>query len=294
MARLPRTLEDWIPWIVGGLWALLPLTAGGVLGDALDGASGPVRLVASGGLWLGWAAGVVATLIPHAVSLTATRVLAPAALAAVVGAAAAGHFSALAAGWVPVAAAWTFAPAWGTRCVNGPAYPNERRFLLRAPAPLLLGPLPLAWALMAAGTGAGPLLLAARRWGWGAAALAVGGPLAVVLARGVHNLSRRWAVFVPAGVVLHDPITLAEPVLLPRATVARLGPAFAGASDALDLTQRAYGLVLEVRLSRAASLNLLRPPRREAEGVESTALRITPTRPGLFLDEARRRRFAVG
>ncbi len=70
-------------WAVRVLWVALPFTAGPVLGDALSAASGPVQIVASVGLWAGWAVGVVATAVALPVSLTALRVLAPAALAAV-------------------------------------------------------------------------------------------------------------------------------------------------------------------------------------------------------------------
>lgn len=295
MASLPKTADEWVPWAVRALWALLPLTAGPALGGGLGDASRAVQLVASLGLWAGWAAGVIASFIPHPVSLTALRVLAPAAVAAAVAAAAGGHPSALAGGWAAVTAAWVLAPAWGQRCVNGVAYPNERRFLLRVPGAILFGPLVLAWALLVAGIAAGPLLLAARQWVAGGLALAAGGPLAYVLARALHNLSRRWAVFVPAGFVIHDPITMTEPVLFKRAAVTRLGPAVAGGAEgAVDLSHRAPGLVLEASLDTPVSLNLVRPGQREAEAVETDRVLFTPTRPGRVLDEAMARRFKVG
>ncbi|MEA2703793.1 MAG: hypothetical protein QOD63_1738, partial [Actinomycetota bacterium] len=198
---MPRVL----PWLLRGLWVALPFTVGPALAAALDGAGDSVRTVASLGLWLGWAVGVAAVLVPHPIGLTALRLLAPAAVTAALAAAGAGEPSALAVGWALVSAAWAFTPAVGAEWVNGPSYPNERRYLLRVPGPLLLGPLAVAWALVMAGVAAGPLLLAAERWVAGVVALAVGAPLAWVLARAVHNLARRWAVFVPAGMVLHDP-----------------------------------------------------------------------------------------
>ena len=163
-------------------------------------------------------------------------------------AAAAGHASPLAVGWAAVATGWVFAPTFGAWCVNGPAYPNERRFLLQAPGPLLAGPLALAWALAVAGVAAGPLLLAARQWVLGALLTAAGLPLAWLLLRGMYDLSRRWVVFVPAGVVLHDPITLVDPVLVPRRSIAGIGPALVGTA-ATDLTQRSPGLALEIALT---------------------------------------------
>ncbi len=127
------------------VWAGLPFAAGPVLADALEGLSVPVRTAASAGLWVGWSLGMVASVVALPVSLTALRVLAPAGLAAVAVAAANGHGSPLAATWTALALVWVLSPPFGAWCVNGPAYPNERRYLLRAPGALLAGPLLLAW-----------------------------------------------------------------------------------------------------------------------------------------------------
>ena len=69
-------------WSLRGLWVALPFAAGPAFSDALDGASTPVRTVASVGLWLAWAVVVVAALVPRPVGLTALRVVAPASLVA--------------------------------------------------------------------------------------------------------------------------------------------------------------------------------------------------------------------
>jgi hypothetical protein len=286
-------LPPLLPWLLRALWVALPFTVGPMLAAALDGASPSVRTVASIGLWLGWAVGVGAVVVPHPIGLTALRMLAPAPVAFALAAALSGEPSALAVGWALVTAAWAFTPAIGAAWVNGPSYPNERRHLLRVPGPLLFGPLAAAWALVTAGVAAGPLLLAAEQWVAGGIALAVGAPVAWVLCRSVHNLSRRWAVFVPAGMVLHDPLTLVDPVLFERRMVARLRPASAD-STALDLTQRAPGLALEVELRAEAPFLLLTPGKREGRSVTTDRFLFTPTRPGALLDEARRGRLPVG
>jgi len=276
-------------WVVAGLWAALPFTAGPGLAAALDGASTPVRTVATLMLWAGWSAGVGATLILHPVGLTALRLLAPAALAATVAAAVDGHPSALAVGWAAVTCGWALSPGFGLLCVNGQAYANERRFLLRAPGPLLFGPLMVVWALTVAGFAAGPLLLAAERWVLGGLAAVAGIPLAVLLVRSLHNLSRRWVVFVPAGLVLHDPVTVREPLLFRRQDVVVLGPAPA-AGPGLDLTQRAPGLALELALDKPYALILMKPGHKQGRAVETERLLFTPTRPGAVIEEAARRR----
>ena len=292
--RVIRDPSRFLPWLVRVLWAALPFTAGPALAAALDPASGPVRFVASTGLWLGWALGMVAASVPHPIALTALRVIAPGAVLAALAAAVADHPSALAVAWATVACAWAFAPAVGAACVNGPAYPNERRFLLRPPGPLLMGPLPLAWALTVVGIGTGPLLLAARKWVLGGLLLGVGWAVAVLLLKSLHNLSRRWVVFVPAGVVLHDPLVLFDPLLFRRQDVTVLRPGRARNPMYLDLSQRAPGLGVEMDLAEPTVVTLLRPGRREGDPVDASRIRFTPTRPGAVLEEARRRRIAVG
>ncbi|MDQ6928522.1 MAG: hypothetical protein M3159_07655, partial [Actinomycetota bacterium] len=165
---LPRSL---VPWAVRALWAVLPFTVGPILAETLNQTSNPVRTLCSVGLWVGWGLGMLAACVPHPLALTALRVLAPAAAALAAGAAWRGHVSALAVGWSVVATAWAFSPAFGEWCVNGPAYPNERRHLLRAPGPVVGGVvgLVLAWDVAVVGLCTGPLLLAARQWVAGAA-----------------------------------------------------------------------------------------------------------------------------
>lgn len=285
-------MERLLPWLVRGLWVGLPFTTGPALAAALDSASRPVQLVASTLLWLGWAVGMVAAFAPHPLALTALRVVAPAAVVAALVAAAAGEPSALAVAWATVACAWAYAPAIGALCVNGLAYPNERRYLLRPPGPLLAGPLPLAWALSVAGIAAGPLLLAARQWVPGGLLLLIGWPLAGLLLKSIHNLSRRWAVFVPAGVVLHDPVVLFDTTLFRRQDITAFRPATPADTGSYDLSQRAPGLGIQLELSEMTTLTLLKPGRREGVAIHAGGLRFTPTRPGAVMEEARRRRLA--
>ena len=286
-------LQRLVPWALRVAWAVLAFTAGPAFADALDGRSRPVQVVASLALWGAWAAVLVASLVPHPVSLTVVRSATPAAALAAAAVALDGHGSPLAVSTTTLAMAVALLPETGTVFVNGPAYPNERRFLLRAPAPLLLGVLAVVWALATAPLVAGPLLLAARQWVAGAVVLAVGAPLSLVLYRALHGLSRRWLVFVPAGVVLHDPIALADPVLFRRQLVARIGPAPAD-TDALDLTSTAPGLGLELVLTEEVPLVRARPGQRMGEAASPSKVLFTPTRPGAVLAEAAQRGLPVG
>ena len=172
---------------------MLPLVAGPAVGDLLDGLSRPVGWVAGGLAALGWAGGLVATLVPHPLGLTALRVLGPAALALAAWAALGGDAT-VGAGAAAVAAAVVacLTIASGTTIdtfVDGASYGAERRFGLRVPASLLLGPLPLTWAVVVGGIAAGPLLVAAGAPVVGVALVVVGWPLAVGGLRALHGLA---------------------------------------------------------------------------------------------------------
>lgn len=275
------------PWLLRASWAALPFTAGPGLASALDGWAHPARAVATVGLWAGWGVVLVATLVPHPIGLTGLRIAAPAALAASAAAA-----SALGSAWSVLVIVLAFAPTTGVWAVNGPAYPNERRFPLRMPGWLLIGPLPVAWALAVGGPAAGALLLAEQHWVAGVIVAALGVPLAVVLVRALHGLSRRWVVFVPAGLVVHDHLALDQPVLFLREMVETLGPAPAE-TDALDLTVGAPGLALELNLLEKVPMTLAARGRQRGESGASARLMFTPTRPGAVLAEARTRRLRV-
>lgn len=285
------SLDRLLPWLVRAAWGVLPLVAGPSLAAALDPRSGAVRTVATIGLWTAWTLVLLASLVPHPIALTTLRIGAPAGALATIAPVLAGEGSAWAAGAGAVAAGLTMLPETAVWFVNGPAYVNERRLPLRAPGPLVLGPIPLAWAVVVAAPVATPLLLAAEQWVLGGLAGLVGLPAAVVLARSLHSLSRRWVVFVPAGLVLHDPLSLVDPVLFPSKVVESLAPAPAD-TDALDLTQGAMGLALELSLKEKIPMALTRRGGRDIETGSSARLMFTPIRPGLVLAEARRRRIS--
>ena len=286
-----------LPWVLRALWSLLPFTVGPALAAALHGSSVPVRSTASAGAWLAWAGVVVALLVAAPGGLTVLRVVAPTAVAAALWAAGTQEAGttqvAMALASTSATAAASLLPETGSWLVNGAAYGDERRHLLRPPALLLAGPVPLAWAALVASVIAGPLLVAAGRVMAGGIALVVGAPVALVAARALHSLTQRWAVLVPAGLVLKDHLSVLDPVLLRRTDIEVLRPAPPG-SDSLDLTAGATGLALEALLHEAVPLVRVRPGRRGGEPGRSAALRFTPTRPGLVLAEARLRRIPTG
>lgn len=274
----------------------LALVGAPALADALAGRSAAVSLVAAVGLWAGWGAGLVALLVPRDTALTALRILVPAGLAAVVAGAVSGpSVDGLAVVAVAVAGLATLAalsPALGEAWVDGSSYGAERRFPLRPPAAIGYALAPLTWAFVVLGASAGPLLLASRQWVPGAAALVAGAGVVWAGVRSLHQLARRWVVLVPAGLVLHDPLTMPEPQLVLRRMVRRLGPAPADTTGD-DLSAGAPGLALQLDLNEPVDL-LVRDGGRRTATRSSTSLLFTPSRPRHLLDAAAERRLPVG
>jgi hypothetical protein len=285
-------------WMARIAWFALPLTVGPALAAALGEASAPVQIVGATLAWIAWGTGLVAVLVPRTVGLTALRIGAPAALAVALWAAATngevGPAEIVAVAWAAAAAAVVlFVPAVADAFVDGSSYGPERRFVLRLPANLLLGPVELAWLAVAAGVVTGPLLLAARQWVAGAVAVAIGAPLVWLGLRALHQLSRRWVVYVPAGVVIHDPLALSDPVLFPKRSVRSLGAAAVDSEGTTtDVSGRALGLVLELRLGEPVEIGLAARAQAERK-VETDRLLFTPARPGAVLTEAASRGFPV-
>ena len=277
------------------LWLSLPVTVGPAVEDGLHTTSSAVATVVAIELWLAWAAVLLAVLVPRTLSLTALRVGAPGALVIALITAPRGGVEdadvlAVAVGaLVLVVAAW---PTVGAELVDGSSYGPERRLPLRVPPTLALGPAPLAVAAVLAGLAAGPLLLAAGQGILGVVATIVGAVLAVAAARSLHALSRRFLVFVPGGVVVHDPLTLVDPVLLPKTDLASVGPAPAD-TEAEDLTMGAGGLIMELRLQHPSDLVRRGHGRTPVESVATAAVLVAPTRAGAFLAEAEARALPI-
>jgi hypothetical protein len=177
--------------------------------------------------------------------------------------------------------------------VQASAYGDESRFPLRPPAAVAAAA-GITWILWAAATVAGPLLLASRSWIAGAVltVLAVAG--GVLLAPRWHRLSRRWFVLVPAGVVLHDPVVLADTVSLRTNQVARIRLARQD-TEAADLTGPASGYAIEIDTTEAVTaVFAFTPQHPNGRAIHLTAFLVAPSRPGQVLVAAAQRRLPVG
>ncbi len=177
--------------------------------------------------------------------------------------------------------------------VDGSSYGSEQRFGLRTPLFLVIGPVPLAWLVTVVGL-AGPLLLAAQQWLAGAALTVFGIGVARYSTRSLHALARRWVVFVPVGVVLHDPARprLRHPPAPPPDRGAGAGP---GRHHGHRPHRRRTRPVLgQVELADAVELGVREGRHAAADPVTTDRLLFTPLRPGALLDAAATRRVPVG
>lgn len=163
--------------------------------------------------WTLFLAVAVAVLVPSPISLTATKCVTPLmTICAFVAASPAAIFGSL----VALIICWS--ALFGDVMVQGSAYGEETRFTLRTPVPYW-APSVLAWALLSSGLIGGTLLVAARNYVVGAPVLLVGLLLTSTVPRRLHRLSRRWLVIVPAGIVVHDHLVLAETQMSMRSKI---------------------------------------------------------------------------
>ncbi len=247
--------------------------------------------ITTGVLWL---VGVIGLAALSTVGLTATRIIIPlSALFAVVAIIIEpGPESLVMAAAAAVATTGALSGDYGQRFVQSSAYGDEHRFGLRPPAGYLVAAT-IAW-LVWAGLGAAAVSTAtAARW-WIATALAAVwvAATAVALPRW-HLLSTRWLVLVPAGLVVHDRLMLAETIMLKRSELAGLSLAETS-SSAVDITGPSSGHAIEIRT--VTEFVIVRAParRRDATPEHTAAVLVAPARPGRALEASRTQRISVG
>ncbi len=283
-------------WFARVAWATLPITTGSTLANALDDWSSSTRNVAGALLWLAFALGLMGVALPRPESVLGLRILAPllviVEVAAVISTDDVGTATSIV-GLVAAFAAWCAVsmPQLAEAGLNALAYGDERRFPLKVPPALFLGPLPFAVVALGASVATGPLLLADGRIVEAALAIAIGVPVAMYLSRSFRSLCRRMAVIVPAGIVIADPMTLTDPHLFAVERIAglrRLEPAERPDADTHDTRSGAFVGSFALELNASASLMRSHPGRREATAFSARSVWFAPVRPAAFLKTAQR------
>ena len=268
--------------------------------EALLPDEGAARTTVTVALWLAYGVVLAALVLPGARALTVVRIGVPAGFLELIAGAnypEDGSYGYGLFAFVGLMAAFgcmslVMASAYAEAQVDAASYGDERRFLLRPPGPVIVALVVPMWAVSVAGVAVGPLLLADRGWAAGVVAAAVGLPVAAFTAHTLFRLARRWLVFVPNGLVVHDHLAVAEPLPVGRSSIASIGPALAG-TTAADLSAQAFGMALELRLAEPVEASVVTGWNR-SEMRPLTALLLSPSRPAAVLATAERRGIKLG
>jgi hypothetical protein len=250
------TLLAKLAWSVRVLWlvaALLPNN----LTDTMSSHSQVLRTTMSVELWLLWALVALATWLHHPISLTTARCIVPVVVAHLfVGLpdSSFGVGNVIGAACALVALVLIYTSNYGSIHVQAGAYGDERRYLLRVPAPIVM-PLVLGWGVMMVVVSTTPLMLASERYVVGGVGVVLSAGLLWQLPVRLHRLSRRWLVKVPAGWVVHDDVVLSENLLIKTHEVVSMNLALEG-SVAIDLTGMTRGVPIEVHLREMTDVRL--------------------------------------
>jgi hypothetical protein len=284
-----------MPWAARIGWIAVAVVGGSAIEAAVDGRSSAVAWTTAIGGWAVWAVVALGLAIASVRSLTVVRVGVPISLVATVAAGLGGApaIDLLLLGVPALVTAGAVASAeFGRQFVQASAYGDEERFPLRLPVAAGAAAV-VTWLVWAPSVVAGPLLVAAAQWVAGGlvVAIAVGG--LVFLGPRWHRLSRRWFVLVPAGIVLHDPVVLADTLPLRTAQVERLALAPAD-TEAADLTGPASGYAIEVATTESVTtVFAFTPAEPNGRAIHLRAFLVAPTRPGAVLRAAKRRGLPV-
>tara|TARA_B100001250_G_scaffold17568_1_gene15275 strand:+ start:27562 stop:28443 length:882 start_codon:yes stop_codon:yes gene_type:complete len=278
------------------VWATAPFSIGVAIDAALQQDTVQRQIGVSVCFWVGWGLILGSSIIRRPWGLTVIRVLTPTTLPALLAAHLYSHISAgilvMALTHATLASLLSLLPETGNAMVDGLSYGDEKRFLLRVPSAIAIGPLILLWAVVVLGLISGPIAVASENWIIGILLIGIGWPVSAFGFRSIHQLARRWIVFVPNGFVIHDYLATREPFLLRRQDILSLGPAPANAEtdgeEIVDVSQFALGPVLQVALH--GEVEVVPRTRGVSEVKLAKKILFSPTRPGAVLQEARLRR----
>ena len=279
-------LEDALHLVMRILLSCLPFI-GAEVGGLLDDRSDAVQITGTALAWAVWGVVVIASYISHPITLTVLRIGIPVVTGFMIFVAVTQGFSGsqIISAAVSVAVLLlSFSAEIGGIYVQASAYGDEKRFALRPPvvlvAPILLSTMVADLSIIAL-----PLLVAARNWTVAAVAL-VGLYLSVrYLLPRIHLLSRRWLVFVPAGVVVHDEIVLSINLMIKKQDLIQIQLA-RDDSEAADLSALTWGVPLEFLFNKPLDVALSSIGAKHLNSVSAihaTSIIIAPSRPGAVL-----------
>jgi hypothetical protein len=239
-------------------------------------------------VWIIWALVGIAVLVPHPLSLTMIRFFAPMLMLHTAWRVATSSDPLFEAGdrnWGTVAglvilvaaSATAFFSRYGALHAQAAAYGHEVRHMLRPPV-AVLAPLALLWMLVAV---AAAVATYASSLPIAVGALIVASALASFSLRRSLVLARRWLVFVPAGIAVHDPLVLRDTFMVRSHDVRGLRIAKPG-TEAFDATCTSWGQPLELVLSHPHDVSLSEfgaRIKKTLDRLHVTSLLVAPSRP---------------
>ncbi|WP_040493268.1 hypothetical protein [Ilumatobacter nonamiensis] len=284
-----------LPWLARVAWILVAVIGGSAIESAVDGRSDAVRWTTAIGAWFVFAIVAIALLIPAVVSLTVIRVGTPLAVVAAIASAIAGSSGLdVALLLIPagITSAAVFTAEVGRWMVQATAYGDEDRLPLRSPVPAGTAAV-LTWIVWAAAVTTGPLALAAENWPLGIPVTLVALVLTVFVGPRWYSMTRRWLVLVPAGLVVHDPLVLADTLMVRTDQILGIGLARAD-TQAADLTGPASGYAVQVDTTEPVSTVFAFTPKEpNGKAIHMTGFLVAPSRPGEALRLASARNLPI-
>jgi hypothetical protein len=144
----------------------------------------------------------------------------------------------------------------------------------------------LAWCVWVSTITATTLFAIDRSWVVAAILGAAAITLSWLLPKRFHRYSRRWFVQVPAGLVIHDHVVLAETAMFLASNVRAVDTVTMGDNDAADLTGGCRGTALRVTLADFETV-VLAATRTDPGGkaIHVKSMTVCPSRPGRTLGE---------
>lgn len=263
--------------------ALLPSN----LVDSLPQHSAAVQNTMTVELWTLWTMVTIAVWVLHPLSLTVARCIAPVITVHLIfgiGDADSVAIAVVGATCALMTCLIIFSSNYGAIHVQAGAYGDEQRYLLRVPVSLMI-PVGVAYLLLVLTTAFTPLWLANRQWVLGGVGMVLSIGLMWKVAPRMYQLSQRWLVFVPAGVVVHDPTMLGDVLMLRRGEIVSIVLAPAN-TQAIDLTGFTRGVPLEIQLRELVDVRLTPFAARilkTTDALHVQSFLVAPTRPAQVL-----------
>ena len=264
---------------------ILPFIGEGV-GSLVANRSTSVQVVATVLAWAIWSIAIFSVFFLHPITLTISRIATPVvAVSLIFFAFDSTQTQQIISAALGVAVLLlSFNADIGNLFVQASAYGDEKRFLLRPPV-ALIAPVVLATAVLVATTLSAPLLLAAKNLWIGVACAATSALSIWFFARRIHQLSRRWFVFVPAGFVIHDETLLGTNLMIRKHDVTSIQLAKSD-SQAADLTAITWGVPLELVFKQPQDISLTSLSAKYLKAlsaIHASSVLIAPSRPGAIL-----------